>query len=428
LSDLGGIHLKQLPDHLVTVQRQLTIFVLAIVTLLLVVQLCAFFSDILRVLGIALLFSYMFIGLVDWLSKYLRSRVAAVIVVYGLAIIGTAVGALVLVPVVMSQVTQLLTTSYDQLPQLVDGLTNAMLPIEKRLHAAQIELKAIDLVNGLFANIPKIEAGMLFTRMSDMAVSTMTLLMYGLSIFVVSFYFLLDGNRMQASIIKLFPRRHEQWLQDLALEIDKSLQAFFRGQIVLGLGFGALMVIVFTYFGVHYALLLGLILGVWEVIPVIGPPIGFIPAMISVGIHGMDNVHLNVPTQLLLIFIVFQGLQWLKDNIVAPRYIGNVIGLHPVVIFIAIMVGAKIDGMLGIIFALPAACAINVLINHLHVIPLAVSDAAEEATANRLDMGIGQELPKETGAVRRQSVSDEALAEVSKISQVGDEHIAEPSI
>jgi predicted PurR-regulated permease PerM len=309
----------------------------------------------------------MFIGLVDWLNKYLHSRTAAVLIVYSLAIVGTAIGALVLVPAVTTQITQLLTTTYDQLPQLMDKLTEAMMPIEKHLHTAQFELKAIDVINGVFANIPKIEAGTLFTRMSDMAVSTMAMLMYGLSIFVVSFYFLLDGYRMQASVIKLFPKRHEQLLRGLVLEIDKSLQSFFRGQIVLGMGFGLFMVVVFTMFGVHYALLLGLILGVWEIIPVIGPPIGFIPALIAVGIHGMDNIHLNIPAQLLLIFVVFQGLQWLKDNIVAPRYIGNVIGLHPVTIFIAIMIGAKMDGILGIIFALPVACVVNVALNYLHI-------------------------------------------------------------
>ena len=59
-------------------------------------------------------------------------------------------------------------------------------------------------------------------------------------------------------------------------------------------------------------------------------------------------------------------MQWLKDNIVAPKYMGNVIGLHPVVIFLAIFIGAKIDGWLGIIFALPVACAVQVLAKNIY--------------------------------------------------------------
>lgn len=358
--------MKEVADGLLRVQRQLSIVVLGALSLVLIFQVCVFFADILRVIGISILFSYLFINLVDWLSKYLRSRVAAVLIVYAVVLAGTALGALVFVPAMMSQITQLISTTYEQLPQLVEGLTKAMMPLEQRLHAAQIELKAIDIFNGFLAGLPKLEAATLFNRVSDVAFSTMTSLLYGLSIFVLSFYFLLDGYHVKAQIIKLFPARHKVWLESLAAEIDKSLQAFFRGQIVLGLGFGGFMILVFWCLGVRYALLLGVILGVWEIIPVIGPPIGFIPALISVGIHGMDHVLVNRFSQLLIVWLIFNGLQWLKDNIIGPRYIGNVIGLHPVTIFMAIMIGAKLDGIPGIIFALPVACAINVLVNHMH--------------------------------------------------------------
>lgn len=412
-----------------TIQRQLTIVVLSLFALLLVYEVCAFFADVLRVLGISLLFSYLFISLVDWLTKYLRARAAAVLIVYTTVFLGTALGALFLVPAIMNQVTQLLTSTYDQLPQLVDGLTKAMTPIEKRLHAAQIELRTIDIVNGLLSNIPKLEAGMFFSRMSDVAFSTMTMLMYGLSIFVVSFYFLLDGYRMQAAVIRLFPKRHEKWLQDLALEIDKSMQAFFRGQLVLGLGFGALMVFVFSLFGVHQALLLGLILGIWEIIPVIGPPIGFIPVLVSVGIQGMDNVHLNPFSQVLIIFLVFQGLQWLKDNIVAPRYIGNVIGLHPVVIFIAIMIGAKLDGMLGIIFAIPAACAINVIVNYWHLHPSLTLSYGEASAAENTSQAAGPAPQLQAVMSTPTAKNDEpGLKSEELLAESEGEQVAQPGI
>ena len=366
--------MSEYPDNLVIVQRQLTLLILGVIALVLIVQLCAFFADILRIVGISILFSYLFINVVDWLNEYLPSRVMAVLLVYTVVLAGTIFGALIFVPAVMVQVSQLLTTTYEQLPQLTAHLTAAVTPIEQRLHAAQIELRAIDIMNGFFASIPKIEAGTLFTRVGDVAVSTMTMVLYGLSIFVISFYFLLDGYQIQASVIKLFPRRHGAMLQRLAYEIDKSLQAFFQGQIVLGLGFGAFMILIFLGLGVHYALLLGVILGIWEIIPVIGPTIGFFPVLIAVGIHGMDNLPVNRFSQFLIVLTVFYIFQWLKDNILAPRYIGNVIGLHPVTIFIAIMIGAKLDGMLGVIFALPAACVVNVMYSQLHNQPSANSD------------------------------------------------------
>lgn len=124
------------------------------------------------------------------------------------------------------------------------------------------------------------------------------------------------------------------------------------------------MFAVYSVLGIHYALLLCVVLAFWEVVPVIGPTIGFLPTVVAVALDGVDLLHWNRLWQLLFVVIIFNLFQWMKDNVVAPRYIGNVIGLHPVMIFIAIMVGARLDGMAGVICSLPAACVINVLITH----------------------------------------------------------------
>ncbi len=402
--------------------------VLGLIALLILYQICGYFSDILRILSISVLFSYLFIGCVDWLQKYIHSRATSVMLVYAVVINGIIFGAFWLAPAVTSQVTQLISTTYDQLPTLVAGATEALQPIEHKLNAAQIQVKAIDILNGIVASIPRLDTGTLFTRVGDVAVSTMTWTMYGLSILVVSFYFLLDGYRMKSNIISLFPKRHELWLQGMASEIDKSLQAFFRGQIVLGLGFGAFMIAVFWFLGVHYSLLLGIILGVFEIVPVIGPPIGFIPTLVAVGINGMDAVPTNRLTQLVIVFLVFQAFQWLKDNIIAPRYIGNVIGLHPVTIFLAIMVGARVDGVLGIIFALPAAAAINVLINHIHHNhAIEVTQLIEARTKASTQQSVAAGAPgqvlgsiTETNSTTVRPVIDQEVG-----SQSGVEHVAQ---
>jgi predicted PurR-regulated permease PerM len=348
-------------ERLLILQRQLQIFVLGIVAVLLLYQVCSFFSDILRIFGISVLFSYLFIGIVDWLQKYVPSRALAVMVVYAAVIVVITFTGLLVVPAIMSQISQLLSTTYDQLPVWVENITKLLQPVQQRLNAAQIQIKTIDILNGAVASVPHIEAGQIFSRVSDVALSTMTWTLYGLSILVVSFYFLLDGYRMKNAIISVFPIRHDPFLHRLASEIDQNLQSFFRVQILLGLGFGAFMVIIFTVLGIQYALLSGFILGIWEIVPVIGSTIGIIPAIMAVAVDGMDTVPTNRFTQLLILLVIFQGLQWVKDNVIAPRYIGNVIGLHPVLIFIAIMVGARIDGLLGIIFAIPVACVVNVL-------------------------------------------------------------------
>lgn len=353
--------------RLALVQRQLTVVALSFAALFLCCQVASYFADILRILAISILLSYLFINVVDWLEKYLHSRAGAIFVVYLVLGVTAIVAAVLIVPAMIYQAAQLGESVFQHIPQIVDKLIAAMHPLEEKLHAAKIEVKAMDILSSFASNLPKLDSSQILTRIQEMAFSTMTVFMYGLSVLVVSFYFLLDGHRIRDSIIKLFPRRAQPRCLIMAQQMDSSLQAFFRGQIVLGLLFGAVMIGVYFALGMHYALILGVFLAIWEIVPVIGPPIGFIPAAIVVAIDGMDTIPVNRFAQILILFAVFNGLQWLKDNLVAPRYIGNVIGLHPVMIFIAIMIGARLDGMLGIIFSLPAACVLNVLFNNLYL-------------------------------------------------------------
>jgi len=248
----------------------------------------------------------------------------------------------------------------------------------------------------------------LMTHLTTVATSTVTWLFYGLSILILAFYFLLDGARMSKDIVSVFPDSLRTRMHAFVIDADRSLHSFFKGQIVLGLLFGAFMVAVYSALGVPYALALGIILGVWEVVPVIGPTVGFIPTIIAVLVQGMDHVPANRFIQVLIVLTVFSICQWLKDNIVAPRYIGNVIGLHPVVIFIAIMIGARVDGMLGIIVALPVACIINVFFKHMR------STEQEETVpiAEGMSPGIAVQVSSYDRTKRRVEPSSNAIIPV----------------
>ena len=160
----------------------------------------------------------------------------------------------------------------------------------------------------------------IFSRFSDIAMSTATWVAYGLSVLVVSFYYLLEGYGITAHIIEQFPANYHGSLRIVVSEIDKCLQAFFRGQIVLGFAFGGAMLVVYMLLGVPFAFVLGLILAVWEVVPVIGPALGFIPCFVVVAFNGMDNVHADRIWQVILITVIFNLAQccatiWWRQNI-----------------------------------------------------------------------------------------------------------------
>jgi predicted PurR-regulated permease PerM len=369
------------PERLLKLQRQLLVISLVGFIGYFVLQISAFFSDLLRILSLSLLVSYLVINAVDLLQRFLRNRAWAVAIVY-LVLVGVAVIAgLVLIPAISYQIAGLVTSTINSLPELVEKMHQALLPLQQRLHERMIDIKVVDILTNFIAKIPQPDPGLIASRLSDMAMGTMTWLMYAVSISVVTFYFLLDGHRIKEYVIRLFPQHMHSELDEMATEMDRGLQAFFKGQIVLGMVFGLVMLFVYFVLHVQYALLLSVFLAICEVLPVIGPPIGFFPAIIAVAVHGTILPGERI-AQIVVLTLIFMVLQQIKDSIVGPKYMGNVIGLHPVMIFAAIMVGARIDGMLGIILALPAAAVLSVIMAHLPIHARRSSVAAATMSAD----------------------------------------------
>ncbi len=399
-------------EKLLLIQRKLTIVALSLFIIVIMAQFFSMFGDVLRIIGISVLISYLFINLVDWLEKYIKNRAIAIFTVYTLCGVAFFLALLTVVPYLVYQINQLIESVFSQLPQQLAKLFSLLAPMDAKLHAAQLQVKAIDLVTSLVANMPHPDATMIFNRVSDLAASTMTWLAYGLSVLVVSFYYLLEGYGMTDHMIQQFPLHWRDALKTVVGEIDKSLQAFFHGQIVLGFAFGAVMLVIYLALGVPFALVLGLFLAVWEVIPVIGPPVGFFPCVVVVALNGLDNVHLDRIWQVVIITIVFTVAQQIRDNLVAPKYIGNAVGLHPVTIFLAILVGAKIDGLLGIIFSIPAASALHVIYSHLREYYKAQSAPFEAALVSEIEAtGSFSALPRVEDGLPTAAVTAPATAE-----------------
>lgn len=346
------------------VQRVLVITCLVLLIAILCFKVIEVFIDLVHILAVSVFVTYTVIGLVNYLDKLFKNRIIAVLSVYLLGAVLIFVGFLLVIPTIAVQIAQLFELTARELPKLAQNSGDILKPLVEEFKQYNIHVRTDDLAGEVVKRLPAIDSSFIVAQMSGVAVSTMTLAVYGLSVLVLTFYFLLDGKGMVSSLINLSPSHMHETLSSVSSEINECLEAFFRGQIVLGLLFGVFMVLVYALMGVEYALALGLVLGIWEIVPVIGPTIGFIPAFISVLFLGLANIGGNRIGELLILIVVFNICQWIKDNVVAPRYIGDAIGLHPVLIFIAIMVGARLDGILGIIVSLPVAGVVAVLFRY----------------------------------------------------------------
>lgn len=176
---------------------------------------------------------------------------------------------------------------------------------------------------------------------------------------ILSFYFLKDVELIKRRFISALPTQWRGDILTLLSEIDRILLGFIRGNLLVCLMVGVLTAGILAVLGVNFALTLGIVAGVAELIPYFGPLIGALPA---VGVAMLESTRLAVYTGVALLLI-----QQLESSVIAPKILGDRVGLHPLVIVFALLAGSKLWGIIGLLLAVPLAATIRVVINYIYL-------------------------------------------------------------
>ena len=175
-----------------------------------------------------------------------------------------------------------------------------------------------------------------------------------LTIFVISFYLLLYRDSFKLSIVNVFPKEKREKVEDVLYKIEKKLGAWARGQVVLSLIIGVFTWIVLTLLQMDFALPLAVAAGILEIIPTAGPILASIPAII---------VALTIsPTLALIVAISYFIIQIIENNILVPKIMEKSVGLNPVVVLLAILVGGTLMGIIGALLAIPFLSALIIIL------------------------------------------------------------------
>ncbi|MEH7156979.1 AI-2E family transporter [Neobacillus drentensis] len=172
----------------------------------------------------------------------------------------------------------------------------------------------------------------------------------------IAFYMLKDFPLIKRTLWYLTPK---QWRKKGTLflkDVDESLGSYIRGQLLVCMIIGGVSALLFWMFHLKYPLILGLIVGITNVIPYFGPIIGAVPAVIIAATSSGKLV-------LVTLVIVF-GLQFLEGNILSPLIVGKSLHMHPLIIMLALTAGGEVGGILGLIVAVPVLVVIKVAIIH----------------------------------------------------------------
>jgi predicted PurR-regulated permease PerM len=189
---------------------------------------------------------------------------------------------------------------------------------------------------------------------------------------VLAAYMLLDATNVRDQLLGLFPAKRRAKVDTIIDEIDGVVGGFIRGQLIDGAIVGVMIFVMLTATHVPYALLIGVAAGILNFIPYAGAVIGFIPSVILALAY-------NGPGNAALVAALFVVIQQIDGNFVAPRVLKDAVGLSPLYIIIAILVGTELFGLIGTFLAVPVAAMLRVLREQL--LPMPVSPRDESAGA-----------------------------------------------
>jgi predicted PurR-regulated permease PerM len=168
-----------------------------------------------------------------------------------------------------------------------------------------------------------------------------------LAIIVISFYLTLNASDVKRFLVSMIPTKNQPYISGLISRLQVKMGQWLRSQLILMVIIGLVIYIGLTILNVRYALILALIAGLLEIVPWLGPWLA--------GIFAVFLSFFQSPVLALLVVILYVAVQQLENNLIVPQIMKRVVGLNPVVVILALLIGGKIAGILGAVLAVPSA-------------------------------------------------------------------------
>jgi predicted PurR-regulated permease PerM len=188
--------------------------------------------------------------------------------------------------------------------------------------------------------------------------SVFTVLGYVALMPVLTFYLLRDWDGVTATFARLLPEKSQAGFVTFALDCDNLISRYLRGQVMVAIALGLITGVGLWVTRFPYAGTLGLIVGIFSVVPYLGIVLSLIPAVFIALVSG------SVGVSLLKVGIVYGGAQLLEGTLISPRVVGDSVGLHPVWVVLALSLGGFFFGFVGLLIGVPAAAVTKLVVVH----------------------------------------------------------------
>ncbi|GIV78296.1 AI-2E family transporter [Litorilinea aerophila] len=346
--------------------------IVASVALILLALIIWRFQSLLPPLIMAAILAYLLNPLITWLTSHTRlSRGQSVFLVYGALLLFWIGGGVLLGFVVVDQVVKLSRVLPELIPRLVDqgqamlqewsSRTITIGPYQWSLDTVLPGLDWAELANQARSAIQSVvsRGGLLMAQAVQATVNTVGV---GFLVFILSIYISNDAPRFAAAISEIAQQpgyRHD--VERLMREIGRIWDAYLRGQVLLALVIGIVVSVSLGLLGVSYALGLGVLAGLLEFLPVIGPVTSAVVAVLVALFQGDNYLGLSPVYYGLLVLGVMIVIQQVENNVLVPRIVGDALDLHPLVVMISVLMGTSLAGLLGAVLAAPVTASLKLI-------------------------------------------------------------------
>ncbi|MDT2737209.1 AI-2E family transporter [Enterococcus pseudoavium] len=328
-----------------------------------------FFTTLFAPILIAGFLYYLLNPLVNLLMKLGVKRLVAIALIF-LLLIGIIV--LVFMSVIPNLVEQLVSLAKN-----IPGFVNNMQTWLQELadNATRFPLfKELD-VDKYISNLD-VSAGSILQRsltgvtngLGSIIGKITTVVLLLVTVPFILFYMLKDGEKLVPNIERLFPEKQRENIKGLLQQLNKTLSDYISGQAIECLFVGTFTFLGYLLIGVDYAFLFGVIAGLTNLIPYLGPYLGLAPALVY--------TFFDSPTRALLCILIVLIVQQVDGNVIYPNVIGKSLNIHPLTIILILLVAGNLAGILGVFLGVPVYAILRTVI--VFIIKIAKQSKQEE--------------------------------------------------
>ena len=318
-----------------------------------------FFAEIIHLLWpfvFAFVLAYVLAPLVGILTRFVPRGMAIVLVVLLVVGLVSGIGAII-IPKVITEVSELVY----HLPGYGNVLFNMYTHVIQWIENLGLALPIEEIRQWIVERLP--ELGQIFADQTTLVLKSLSsgvaALLNLFMIPFVAFYLLKDFEKIIAIFKQLLPPRHAPVIWDFMNQINNVLGQYVRGQMLVSSFIAILTTIGLALSGIRYAVLLGIMAGVFNLVPFVG-------LAVSLGVSSfvalLDANGIDAVVKVVVVFVVVQGIE---GNFLSPKVVGERVGLHPVWVMVALVVSAHFWGIIGMVVAIPVAAVVNIVLKVL---------------------------------------------------------------